>query len=205
MSLFNAILGRGYAEATQRFFGIKSGPGASTVAMEFYPCVDLFTLPEAAALLSDQLAMGAAFSSSAAGEIGQVQLFNPAGSGILLITDWIAPFVNTTGEVLIGLGLAGLATNQNNGVKRDTRQRDAVGTGLSTAGQLRATSNPASSGSGMIGRIALIANTSVVFPFQVVLAPGTGLNLEPTATAIAIRCQFSWRERRLHTEEQIVR
>ena len=184
-----------YDQLLRRVGGLI-GPGSkvSEVLSELFPVLDVENIPgELLRLGGIRLGMGAQVMPAVSAEIGKIQLFNPADSGLLVTLTTIICTVSTADqEIRFAVVNSALTTNVGNTPFRDTRD----GVALSTVAQVRSLSSAAG-----IGRhFAFFALKNVPQQFNdsngiVVLAPGTGLTIATGATDRQLTVGFMWRER----------
>jgi len=180
-----------------RRLGDLKGPGSkvSEVLGDVFPIIDLERLPaELYALAGWRLGFGSTRILNVAGEVGISQIFNPAGSGHLVVPTRIE-FTN----VSAGSGIIEYDTDSgplddlfSTSKPRDTRR------GITDAmvAQLRETTQVGTLPG--IGQIRILANT--VFTWTdldglFVLGPGTGLDIGSTVANTELLVNYHWRER----------
>jgi len=187
-----------YDKLIRRAGGII-GPGSkvSEVLTELFPVLDVERVPgELLALAGTRICQGSAAATAVVNR-NEVQVFNPAGSGVITTVTRVMLSLAATSilrwvTTAIPLGGAGL-TNQ-----RDTR----VGAIEPTTTQCLFDNLAGPIASQM--QIVLPANTLFQLEDEngiAVLAPGNGLTFEPDVLGTAIIAAFFWRERSVEQSE----
>lgn len=182
-----------------RLFGLKGAAILESVHSEIFPVLDLDNVrPENLFYLSENIHTASAATGSVAGPIG-LQLFNPAGSGKLVVVEEIIWTINAIQNLqlsLTTLPYAAAVTAQARG--RDLRNRAAPSCqfrkGPPTAADLGALM-----GAGFV----FAANERAVWNQPIVLLPGFGVNLDNTTTVatLSMSAAFSYRERAFEQSE----
>jgi len=177
----------------RRLYSIKGGGSELSETLgDVFPILDLENLPsELLVLRGWDLGMGRIHNVSAVGTTNVHQLFNPAGSGKLVVITSL--FWNSTAltEALIGPAFAALATTSVAGTKRDLR----AGVIKPTTSLLQEEDAAASS---EFMRLISPVTTQGELSEQngiAVLSPGTALRISTTATNTNFRTSWLWRER----------
>jgi len=177
----------------RRLFSIKGGGSllAETLG-DAFPVIQLEGGPiELYRLAGWEIGMGGASRTSGVGETVGWQLFNPAGSGKLVIPTR-AYFINDKGGTLQwGVTAVALAT-ATVGRQRDTRE----GVLARTVAQSRDGNDPTVPVGAI--RFFMIANEAKDIGDSdglAVLAPGTALTFVTSSTNTVVRYGFLWRER----------
>ncbi len=138
------------------------------------------------------IAFGGASVTGAAGESGQIQLFNPAGSGNLITVSHVDVGTTSTDTIRYGVVAAALTTGVGTETFRDLRRP----IGDLPVGQIRTDSLVALAPA--TGTVRMVGQTMwrLEDPNSIaVLLPGTGLSVGGTLNAIETRATFFWRER----------
>lgn len=158
--------------------------GVDRLSESLQPVFDIWGTPEHAALRGELLCWGAAIAAAGgAGVRSQGILFNAATSGKLMVLEHANTSV-TAPTLAFVTSVAGYTIQTSVGV-RDSR--------LSTGriGELYAKTTGAFSG-------AYRGNArNSEWDRPIVIAPGTGVSLDPSADNTAITVTFVWRERRM--------
>jgi len=193
---FNAIL--------TKLLSMKEGAPSPILAPEIIPTVVLENdRPEWAFLFGGRLGAAGLEQVAVALEFPAVQLFNPVGSGILMVVEHFQ-FESTTGQQFrVGPTATPLATAPGGASgSRDLRGVSSITTGQ-VVGQIRsATSALAFPTFYLI--YDHLQNPFVMgelkFPF--ILDPGKGMTVQGTAVASTMRMNCAWRERILEVSEE---
>lgn len=172
------------------------GPGSkvNNTIGDLFPMLDVENMPgELLRLSNTRLGMGTATLSNVAAETPKIQLFNPAGSRLLVtLTTMVITQSFTGGISEFFLTAVPLTTNVGNTPFRDTRD----GVAVSTVAQVRLLSDAA--GIPAHFQYASLANTPTTFNDSngiVVLAPGTGITIATNVANRTLTVAFMWRER----------
>jgi len=182
-----------YDQLLRRVGGII-GPGSKvgSVVTDLFPMIDVENVPaELYALMGTKMGWGGANQAAFAGLVNRVQLFNPAGSG-LLVTVTRMDITSATGQN-IAMGLVDTElTNVPSEQLRDGRQFASP----LPAAQLRidtiAGAAPLNWRSQLLGgRPFTILDKQGI----AVLSPGTGLQLSAIAQNTNLITGWMWRER----------
>lgn len=191
-----------YDNLIRRVGGII-GPGSKVkeALSELFPVIDVERIPAELLWLSGwRMAFGGEAKVGAAAQTPRVELFNPVGSGkMIVVTDFVASS-SVTGSLLWTTTNVALTDTVSPQRMRDTRRSAfEVPTGeirsLSAAGTTVGTN-----------RIVILAN--VPFHFRddnavAVLFPGTGLEVGHTIATVTLSVNFNWRERVIEKSEFI--
>ncbi len=170
------------------------GPGSkvdNTIG-DLFPMLDVENVPGELLLLSGwRLGMAGGGFTPAVAEFQQVQLFNPADSGLLVVvTDlWVGTSSNVTYNlVTTETQFVSQPGSQN---MRDTRLSSAQI--VATLGELSTAA--AISSDWVFGAEGNVSRHIESKNGIAVLAPGTGLNVESRIATVAMRVGFFFRER----------
>lgn len=171
------------------------GVALERVSETLQPTFDLWAKhrPEFSLLRGERLFGVAPSQPAVAGEFGQVGIFNPAGSGlIVIVTDLLGclPGAGVTVEVQLGANVAFTATSTPN--SRDSR------TALLTGVQCGSFANHAAARIGSGALITAFGQAVVGYlnlPINVVLHPGFFLAVGPNIVNTSIGCSFVGYER----------
>lgn len=178
------------------------GPGSrvSETISELFPVIDVERVPGELLLLSGtHLCHGGAGVTGAAGELPNLILSNPAGSGNIITITQIAVSNNAIDEIRFALseGAPGAQVN----TERFREGRLITPTTL-PVGQVRTLSNP----SQLAQQVAFVTLSNEVHFISdengvAVLAPGTNFSVGGTTVATVLTGTFWWRERAAQPSE----
>lgn len=171
--------------------------------------------PEWKYLSGEHLAMGVASITAIAAEFQQIQLFNPANSGVIGVLQHINCGVDASQATSPGIryfdGALGVAVNEV--VTRDRRwDGPAGGTFRRPMLQLRTLSSGTQFGTifafldlaGYVGEVNVEFSTYYVWNEPIILNPNTGLTISPAIVNRTIFASMTWRERSMTAWEQPV-
>jgi len=178
-----------------RRVGAIIGPGSkvSEALSELFPTLEVENLPAELQMLAGwRMAMGGTEVPATAAEVSKVQLFNPVGSGQLVVITRINATTGGTADVRMAFTETELADETTNDRFRDTR----LGVATIPTASVRSESSAAGVAAQWSQRVAgnavvLIEDTRGV----AVLAPGQGLTIGPDITNNVNTASFLWRER----------
>jgi len=159
---------------------------------DLFPVIDVENTPsELLRATGWKLGAGQSSQVPAAATRAAIQLFNPAGSGHLIVLTSVTVSVNTAGPLTSGPSFTALATTSTPGQQRDTRAAVLA----ETVGLIQEQDD------GLVANLFspfLAANVIFVQtdPNDIaVLTPGTGWRVSTNADDITLRVSFLWRER----------
>jgi len=165
---------------------------------DLFPTLDVEQAPMELLRASGwRFGMGLAAAAAAVGTTNSQQLFNPAGSGLLMVLTRVIITPDTAGVIEFGPSFTALTDASVAGVERDTR----AGQIEATVGLLQQQDDGTSSAFGVIRGLA---NTPTFFDDPnglAVLAPGSGFRITQLTTGITLRTSYFWRERVAEPEE----
>ena len=183
-----------YDQLVRRVGGLLGGGSKVTETLsEVFPVLELEGGPvELKFLRGWRLGMGSATNAAVAANFLLFQIFNPVGSGQIIVPTRMDIWSASAQDVGYAATDVALATSVTNEEQRDTR----IGVSEATVGQLRTAAQvgaPTAS-----GRLTLVADT--VFTLTdldgvFVLAPGTGVTFFTTVLNTDFNMSFLWRER----------
>jgi len=183
-----------YDQLLRRVGGLI-GPGSkvSEVLGELFPVIGVEQLPlELLFLSGTKLGQGASLQNAVAANNNHSQIFNPAGSGQLLVPTLIHISTNSIQTIEYATTETALATDVGNVIPRDTR----VGVVAPVSGQIRTVTQ-----AGGLPSFALLrVQADITFTLHdetglFVLAPGTGLTFATSTVNTVLRMNYLWRER----------
>jgi len=183
-----------YDQLLRRVADLK-GPGSKVndALTELFPMFDLENVPAELLLLGGwRTGLGSAQITGEVASISRVQLFNPAGSGHLVVVTRVDHASTVTNVVEMDTVNIALSISPGGANFRDTRMGVATTPVAQIRTQLDAT--------GLAPTWVQRAASNVNFTIQdnngiAVLAPGTGLVLAPNVVNVTFHCSFFWRER----------
>lgn len=185
-------------EILRRRYGVPGQVGPIlTLASDLFPFVNLSDdaiAPDIATYAGQKLCIGGATDVGDVANSSQVQIRNPAGSGVLVVVN--RAFVRPSTAMIVQLVQFGTtaADAETQGFLRDTRSsgRAAAVTGPRTA----------SAAASPIAQFAMGTDGLEMWtPFPFVLQPGQGLRFEGVTNNVALTVSWNWRERRLESWE----
>jgi len=182
-----------YDQLLRRVAGII-GPGSkvSEVLTELFPVLDVENVPaELLVLAGTRTAMAGGNLTSAAGEGVRMGVFNPAGSGHLVIVTKVIVSFGATQVMRWGRNTNELTTQTGVDVFTDTRM--GLSRPVGRFGQQSSVALAPATGS-----VVVESNTAfnlLNINELMVLSPGNGFDLGGTSSALTMRAAFYWRER----------
>jgi len=173
---------------------VGGGSQVNDTLNELFPTMDVENVPgELLALGGINIGWCNSLLQPSVGDTNHHQLFNPAGSGALIVITTILHQQNAVGYQRIFTQTQAIGTATGNDAKRDTR----TGVVSATVAEQR-TVQQAGGGSlvGLAPRMDIGTTHTVTDPNGVVvLFPGTGCTVATEATNVQSRISFMWRER----------
>lgn len=190
MSLNEILQGR-LPRGIQRFFGIQGEAPAPQLSQLVTPTYNLTTLPADHQYLFDIRLCSRFFDVTGdATHPGQVQLYNPTGSGQLVIVRgfWLCGVASPQLIQIRDVNAAALLALNQQGMVNDARwfPRVAVSSIRGAADQ---------NALGVV--LGVVESGSGWTPYDYVLTPGTWLTLASSLNAIRVTGMFVWTERGL--------
>lgn len=172
---------------------VGGGSQVNDTLNELFPTLDVETLNAELVLLSTwHLAHGATDIPGLAATINHSQLFNPVGSGNIIVPTRISIKTSANQEIRYALQSSALTDFTANNELFDSR----LGVATAPVGQTRSVQQ--AGGLALFGEVFVQANVSYVFDIPLgmcVIAPGTGLNFANTSNNVAMIIDYQWRER----------
>lgn len=186
-------------------YGLKGKVVAPNLGQELVPVVlvdDLANRPSWYGQTVERPAGGGMMQfAPAAGQFGSLQLFNPGGSGLIVLVETII-YSLSIGVAFIRCDLgAALPTVQTTGTYRDTRL--ANGQSLITTSQIRSDTSAATGIGSIVGGTLTTANFPVQYPIGFTLLPGNGLKVCCGSADAVLSCMFLWRERTIENLQDV--
>ena len=155
--------------------------------------LDMENMPgELLRLSGMRLGFGGGTISGAGGTSGKAQLFNPVGSGHIVILTSAIWGLTSNSTFRWGTNSVALTTHLATQILRDTREISPVRPVAQVRTQIAAA---LAEGTNQTRVLANQMNTLHDENSQIVLAPGTGFEMGPTTNAISMLFSFYWRER----------
>lgn len=182
-----------YDHLIRRVGGII-GPGSKVASAvgDLFPMIDVERVPgELLALMDTRVAWGGASQGAVAGLINRIQLFNPAGSGMLITVSRIDVTSDSINIIAMGLVDTQL-TNVPNEQYRDGR----LGIANLPVGLLQIDTQAAAAPVNWLMQIGSFQPRPIRDENAVaVLTPGTGLRLSTSFVNASLATGWMWRER----------
>jgi len=188
-----------YDELLRRTTGQYGGGSKVGEALEdLFPTIDVENVP-IELLRATKWILGSAGlgRTPGAGLRARIALFNPVGSGQLVVLEKAYVVLSVAGQFDFGPIFTGLTTVSLQGAERDLRE----GAITPTVARIQHQDNAAASAFGLF---QIPANNSfgIDVPKGIaVLAPGTGFQVAAFGVDVTMRCAFYWRERVALPEE----
>lgn len=190
-----------YDQLVRRVGGII-GPGSkvSEVISELFPMIDVENLPpELLVLAGWDPAFRSTDVSSGVGNENASQLFNPAGSGKLIVLTKIILGTNKDASVRFNMTHTQLANSNGFGVHRDNRAGDLISS--AAVGNTRIEFGLLISAGATIFVQASITQQLEDVNGLAILTPGDGFVIGTLETDLAMRVTYFWRERTAEQSE----
>lgn len=199
MALFNEIQVGRYNGILHKLMGMKEGAPSPQLSGDIVPGIILEAdRPEWKFLAGEHLCMGGLALAGTAAEKGAVELWNPPGSGTLIVIEKIQMTCGTNpSEFWAGHQGVALAS-QAGGAYLDSRLNRGSQV---TVGQTRFDTDGAVLLTTVIYRMHTLARTPLVIDTPVILTPGNGWAVVCTTDNEPIDVAFSWQERTLEPSE----
>jgi len=183
-----------YDQIIRRVGGLI-GPGSkvSEVIAELFPMIDVERVPGELLLLGGtRLCIAGGRRAGTAAVMNQIQLRNPADSGMLMVVTNITMGSATQQILMWGLTTGQLAADANLAFFRDGRLGDVD----RPVGQLRVETD--AGGNPQIFPVDVLADQAAQFSDEngvIVLSPGTNAQVTNTVVNTTLNVGFMWRER----------
>jgi len=172
---------------------VGGGSQVNDTLNELFPVIDVERVPgELLLLMGTDICVGATSRTGDAGEVPNIQLFNPVDSGKLITITQAIFSVDVETRVRLATTNIPLPTAVTTQVYRD-RRHDIT---TRPTGSMRHESQVALVDAHFL--ILVLANTSFVMSDEngiVVLNPGSAFEASPTSAATTMRMTYFWRER----------
>lgn len=204
MAEYNAILTGALPQVAARRLQMQTPTPFSTVAPELMPVLDLERRPEYWRLQGGVLAWGMQDVAADVATVSQVQLKNPASSGVLLVCEQIiVVHAGAAATYQVGVRRADLATNNGNRSHRDLRAANLTSGGQGgVVGQVRS-AQAALANDGFVAFLRAAADQTLIWQTDVVIPPGWGVVVHGAAVNQSIIAGFTWRERPVSQSELV--
>jgi len=172
---------------------VAGGSQVNDTLNELFPTIDVETLNAELGLLSGwRLAFGSTVQTQLAANLNHSQIFNPVGSGQIVVLERVDLFSATAQRIEFVLALTGLASFTSNPNLRDSR----VGITTGPIAQLREVQQVG--GLPQVGIATIEAGVTFTINEKLglfVLAPGTGVTFATTIVNSSFNISYLWRER----------
>ena len=181
---------------------VGGGSQVNDTLNELFPTIDVENVPgELLALMSTQLGWHSTILQPIAAQFNHHQLFNPVGSGNLLVVTTVTMSSPTAQSFRFSNFIGIAATAAGNERRRDTR----AGTLAELVGQARTDQSVVSGGIDFRVRVEVSKELFVRDPNGVaILFPGTGLTITTGTVNTQSSVAFMWRERVFQPSEVVM-
>jgi len=170
-------------------FGVVGFSGPESISPEIVP---VYVVERVEPTATDRMAAGAFEEAAVAGDFGHIELFNPVGSGVIVLIDRIEGSTAVAGSFTVRVRNASVAANQGVAQWRDRR---LPGRPVGQLGSLGAVAI-ATGDEIWIAAKAASTTLSLIEDFPVViLPPGNGCFFAFETANTALLGTFWWRER----------
>ena len=189
-----------YDKLIRRLGDLKgAGSMVNDVLTELFPMIDVENVPgELLALMGTRLGFGGSTVAGVVAEIPKIQIFNPAGSEMLITVTRVIASVGSTTTIEMDTTVGLIGDTVSSRKFRDLR----FGVANTTTADIRFLSDAG----GIPGTFT--ARVSSNSPLQIsdrngvcVLSPGSGLTVASTGTNVDLAVTFFWRERLAEASE----
>jgi len=186
---FNGVL--------SKLLGITGAP-APVSATDVFPMLALeVDRPEWHFLGGGRICMGGTYVAAVAAQTQAVQLYNPVDSGVLVVIDSLQAHRGSSGNIIVKIGSAALASSSAGRGVRDTRAY-----GQAPTAQVRYQSAVATPTGTSVGYVYDYSSSPTArIEAGIVLSPGYGVSLYPDAQNVSMLAEFFWRERAMEPSE----
>lgn len=194
--MLNEILQGRLPRGIQRFFGIQGQTAVPQLSNEVMPTYDITNSPTDHLYLFDVRVCARFFDNTGdATNPGQVQLYNPTGSGQLVLVKgfWLTGIASPQLVQIRDVNASTLLALNSQGVTCDTRWLPRV-----AVCQIRGAANAPAAGT----VLGVVETGSGWTPFEYVLTPGTWLGLSSSLNTQRVCGMFVWHERTMPELEQ---
>lgn len=188
-----------YDELLRRVGNLK-GPGSKVndVLEELFPMFDVEHLqPENYLLRGDRLAYGGTEVPGVVAQFSAVQVFNPIGSGQIMVIEWLEARQSSSGLCRYGMEEVALTVNSGLSRNRDTR----LGVTEPALGQLRTETRGVVLPPFGITQISTGGQDLQVPSSFGILIPGFGFTIVSVVANVDLAVTFFWRERATEESE----
>lgn len=201
MALFNEIQVGRLNAVLHKLLSMKEGAPAPQLAADIYPVIALESdRPEYKFLGGEKYCWTSVILTPGVGIYGQVQIWNPAGSGVLAVMEGIDVSVGATATMDVREHNVQITHASQVDVAATERDFRSGFTGLAAL-KCRYILHTALSGT-LRWRMRCLQNEHRSFTQPIILPPGYGLSVAPAATNLAFTInQFTWRERYFEPSE----
>lgn len=207
MTHLNQIQGGRWDEELRRTFSMKQGSVAPVLASEIVPAIILENdRPEGLALAATRLGMGSSIILASAGVFSQIQLFNPAGSGVLGVATRARMASNGASTLTLRLGNVALTNASLTATKADSRLIDfAIGASFRTSLEIRDVQAALTAGTVLSQMTALASTPRELLRGAIILKPGTGIYTTTSGNNLNNVTSYEWYERAINPSEEFER
>ena len=177
----------------RRLYSIKGGGSELSETLgDVFPILDLENLPSELLLLRGWvLSMGRIQNTAGVGALNAHQLFNPPGSGMIMVLTSLRMSSSATSVVTYGPAFTALATSSVAGARRDTR----AGSIKPTNGLLQEEDDGTGSAFGIMQISPNLFHELTDPNGLAVLIPGSAFRITDNITNQTLRTAWMWRER----------
>jgi len=180
---------------------VGGGSQVNDTLNELFPTIDVENVPgELLALANMRLGWVSGALVASPAEFNHHQIFNPVGSGTLVVITQVTYFTAVITDFRFSLFIGALTTLAGNERPRDTRRGI-----LSQLTAQHRTDQSAVTG-GLDFKTRNLANTTETIKDEngvSILFPGTGLTITCATVNLASTVSFMWRERAFEPSEQL--
>lgn len=203
MALYNEILVGRYNRGLQKLLSIKGGAPAPQIASEFSASLNIVLDADTDYLFGWDTFGAFTNQAGGVGTSAQIQLHNPATSGIVMVIEKIQVCqlgATDTIRVQLNTAVSNLGTGPFGVQRLDKRTQRKAAAVLSSNAAAAVQANATE-----IGRMTLLANASMDYILtreqQMPLLPGDGIVLFQTTNNSSFASSWMWKERPLEDSE----